>query len=75
MANTTYKRIRGNRFDLNDERLIQQAYGSDLHQLKRVDSELGLYTDISPEFRPFFPSIEMHPVEDLESSIEDKLTK
>ncbi|MPN19187.1 hypothetical protein SDC9_166553 [bioreactor metagenome] len=75
MVNTTYKRIRGNRFDLNDERLIQQAYGSDLHQIKRADSELGLYTDISPELRPFFPSIEMHVVEEPESSIEEKLTK
>ena len=75
MENITYKHIRGNRVDLNDERLIQQAYGSDLHQFKRTDSELGLYTDIAPEFRPFLPSIEMHTVEESESSIEDELTK
>lgn len=75
MENITYKHIRGNRFDLNDERLIQQAYGSDLHQLKRTDSELGLYTDMAPEFRPFLPTIEMHIVEESESSIKDELTK
>lgn len=73
MADTSYGRLRGNKFDDTDARLIQQAYGSDLYHFKRTNNKLHLYTDFSPEFRPFLAALEMDEVEKIENPIEDKL--
>ncbi|MEG0775177.1 hypothetical protein [Clostridium sp.] len=73
MADTSYGHLRGNKFDDTDERLIQQAYGSDLYHFKRTNNKLHLYTDFSPEFRPFLAALEMDEVEKIENPIEDKL--
>ncbi len=75
MADTSYKHTGGSRFDANDERLIQQAYGSDLYHFKRTNNKLHLYTDFAPEFRPFLAALEMDDVEKVENPIEDKLTE
>lgn len=73
MANTSYEHIRGNKFDDYNERLIQQAYGSDLFHYKRTNNRMHLYTDFSPEFKPFLAALEMDEVEQVENPINDKL--
>jgi hypothetical protein len=75
MANTPYEHLRGGKFDDYSERLIQQAYGSDLYHYKRTNNRLHLYTDFSPEFKPFLAALEMDEVEKVENPIEDKLTE